>query len=166
MSMIYGIFNNLWSFIMNRFKIISPYLLLFVLASFTTVLAQDKRFIAILPFTNTGSAESNWVARGIEEILYDKFTNLHSATVFEKETLDRILLKNGIRKASDLTVRNAFLVGKETGVDVLLTGDYLVMGQNLKIHFRVVSTYTGADIFSDSFEGRLSDILSIKSRAC
>ena len=57
---------------------------------------QEKRRIAILPFTNNGGAESNWVARGIEEIVYDKLSNLSHMQVFEKETFDRILRSNNI----------------------------------------------------------------------
>ncbi len=137
------------------------FILLILLFLFPSLFAQQERFIAILPFTNTGSAQYDWVARGIEEILYDKFSNLNSVQVFEKVTLDRILKNRNIRKESDLTVRKAFALGKETGVDVLLTGNYQSSGNKLNLKFRLISTYTGSDILNKTFRGQISDIFRL-----
>lgn len=138
-------------------------LLLFVLGS--GAFAQQKRFIAILPFTNTGSGEYDWVARGIEEILYDKFSNLHAITVFEKETFDRILRKNNVHTLDDLTLRTAFKLGKETDTDVLIAGAYKVSGSTLEVRFKAISTYTGASIFDQTYQGSLGKIYSLNKTA-
>ncbi len=123
--------------------------------------SQERRFLAILPFSNSGSAEYSWVARGIEEVLYDKMGNLEIVKVYERETILGILKDVGIQTESDISVRNAFGVGKETGVDVLIVGSYAVSGGNLGIKFRAISTYTGANVFLNTFQGPLGDIFKL-----
>jgi len=139
---------------------------LFLLILYVSLLsAQEKRILAILPFTNMGSSETDWIARGIEEILYNKFSNLQNVTIYEKETLKRILTKNKIQSQTDLTIRKAFALGKETGTDVLLTGYYKSDGTSLTINFRLISTYTGGDIYNQLFEGTLQNIFKIHKKA-
>ncbi|HFE64781.1 MAG TPA: tetratricopeptide repeat protein, partial [Caldithrix sp.] len=142
-----------------------PFILFFLFLLGSGAAAQQKRFIAILPFSNTGSGEYDWVARGIEEILYDKFSNLHTITVFEKETFDRILRKSNVHALKDLTLRKAFQLGKETGTDVLIAGTYKVSGSTLVITYKAVSTYTGANIFDRTFQGPLANIYSLNKTA-
>lgn len=141
-------------------------LLIFVSTLFPSLLfSQEKRYFAILPVENLSPAESAWVSRGIEEILYDKFSDLHSISVFEKETLNRILQENNVSKQSDLTVRRAFSIGKETGTDVLIAAAYRVENRNLSLNVKVISTYTGGTIFDRAFQGDLADIYKINADA-
>jgi tetratricopeptide (TPR) repeat protein len=136
-----------------------------ILFLFELLSAQDKRIIAILPFTNTSTTEADWVGRGIEEILYDKMNNLENVVVFEKETITRVLNDNDIRTQKDVTVRKAFSIGKETGVDVLLTGEYQVNKNLLNIQFRLISTYTGGDIYQKSVNEPIEKIFSLHQQA-
>jgi len=131
----------------------------------TQLLAQEKRVVGILPFTNNGSAEGNWVGRGIEEILFDKFSNLKNVDVFERETLSRLLTKYNVTDQASLTVRKAFSIGKETGVEVLLTGNYLLNGNELNLAFRLISTYTGGDIFRKTYSGPVENIFQLHEQA-
>jgi tetratricopeptide (TPR) repeat protein len=142
-------------------------ILIFIIAFFfvSSLLSQEKRFIAILPFANDGTIESKWVARGIEEILYDKLGNLRSIVVFEKETLDRILNNYGVQSANDIDIRKAFRIGKDTGADVLVVGSYKVVGDEITFNFRAISTYTGANVFNKMFKGQLSDIFKLFENA-
>jgi len=150
---------------MNLFFKLVRHTLFAMLVIFTLLHSQEKRLIAILPFTNGGSQEHAWVARGIEEILYDKLSNLRPVNVFEKETLLRILAKKKINSLSDLNARKAFSIGKETGADVLIAGSYKVVSGKLLLKFRVISTYTGADIFNQTFSGPLEKIFQMHTKA-
>ena len=110
------------------------YLATFILLQFFAAVlpAQQNRFIAIMPFSNSGDTQYDWLSRGIEEILYDKFSNIGTVTVFEKETFDRVLRSAQVYRYSDLTIRNAFLLGKETGVDVLVAGSYVYKADDIR----------------------------------
>jgi tetratricopeptide (TPR) repeat protein len=132
-----------------------------ILISLTQVQAQGERYLAVLPFANSGDPEYDWIARGIEEILYEKMGNLQAVKVYERETILKLLKEVGIQTEADITVRNAFAVGKETGVDVLIVGSYAVSGGNLGVKFRAISTYTGGNVYLNTFQGPLSDIFQI-----
>ena len=146
----------------RKFVEISFLLLLILTAS---LFAQEQRLVAILPFDNEGSSAYDWVSRGIEEILYNKVSDLSPLQAFEKETLTRILKKLQVTHTAEISVKKAFAIGKETGADVIITGAYKVTGDRLKIHFRLISTYTGNDIFNDTYTDRLSAIFDMHVRA-
>ncbi len=144
-----------------KINIVLLFLICFTFSGF----AQEQRIVAIVPFANDGPVAYDWVARGIEEILYDKLTNLQNLTVFEKITLDRYLQENQIKNSEDLTVKKAFKLGRDTGTEIIIAGKYRVIDGNLFQTFRVISTYTGADIYLQEFRGPLSDIFQIHERA-
>ena len=148
---------------MKSGEVLARHILIFMLTLlfFNNVNAQGKRFLAVLPFSNTGSEEYAWISRGIEEILYEKLNNLDVVKVYERETIMGVLRDVGIATESDITVRKAFSVGKETGVDVLIVGSYAMSGSTLKIKFRAISTYTGGDIFSKTFNGSLQELFQL-----
>ena len=137
------------------------YIVLFSILLNGTLFSQDRRFLAILPFSNSGGPEYDWIERGIEEILYDKLGSVEAVKLYERETILRVLKEVGIQSEADITARNAFGVGKETGVDVLIAGTYAVVGENLGIKFRAVSTYTGANVFLNTYKGPVSDIFKL-----
>lgn len=137
--------------------------LLLTLVFSTISFSQGKRIVGIIPFDNTGSAQYAWVARGIEEILYDKFSVPEEISVYEKETLVRLLQELKVSSSADLQRRTSFAIGKKSGIEVLVVGSYRVKEGNLSVDFRLVSTYTGSDIMNRQFEGPLNQIFSLFS---
>jgi len=141
------------------------FMIVFFLLSLGVLHAQEKRIIAIIPFENKGTSRFDWVKRGIEEILYDKFANINELTIYEKETLNRNLKKLNIKTSADISRRNAFTLGKFTGVEIIVAGDYQVKSGVLTTNFRLISTYTGSDIFNRQYSGNLGDIFSLYTQA-
>jgi len=58
--------------------------------------AQSKRIVGIMFFNNQSSVTNNWVGYGIEK-------NVNAITVYEKETLNRVLKKVKALNSRDLT---------------------------------------------------------------
>lgn len=123
--------------------------------------SQAKRVIGILEFDNESSAEYGWVSNGIEQILYDKLKEISSLSVFEEETLSRVLEKLSVNSSRQLGARQAFSIGKETGIEVLILGNYRVANDNIALGFKLVSTYTGAPLMEQTFSGQLGEIFSL-----
>lgn len=123
--------------------------------------SQTKRVIGILKFDNASGAEYDWVSNGIEQILYDKLKEISSLSVFEEETLSRVLDKLNVKSSGQLGARQAFSIGKETGIEVLILGNYRVVNDNLSLGFKLVSTYTGAPLMEQTFSGQLADIFGL-----
>ena len=138
----------------------------FLLVAFLLILSfsgysQTKRVIGILEFDNASSAEYEWVSNGIEQILYDKLKEISSLSVFEEETLSRVLEKLSVSSSGQIGTRQAFSIGKETGIEVLILGNYRVVNDNLTLGFKLVSTYTGAPLMQQTFSGQLADIFGL-----
>ncbi len=141
-------------------KSIGSKTLVFVLVALFTALshAQSARVVGVIPFENEGGSRYDWVAQGIEEILYDKLSKMSALSVYEKETLVRILKKQGIKNSASLDAKTAFSVGKATSIEVLYAGDYKVTGEQLSMNVRLYSTYTGSSIFTEKYDGPVKDI--------
>lgn len=114
-----------------------------------------------MEFANESSAEYGWVAKGIEQILYEKLKEISSLSVYEQETLSHTLKKLNINSSRDVGARQAFSIGKEAGIDVLLLGNYRVVNDNLSFAFKVMSTYTGAPIMQQTYSGQLGEIFDL-----
>ncbi|MCB0311666.1 MAG: tetratricopeptide repeat protein [Calditrichaeota bacterium] len=145
-----------------RFIVYVPLFLLLILAGQGH--GQTNRMIGILSFTNEGPSGYQWVARGIEELLYDKLAGVSGVSVYEKETLTRILEKSGIKSSATVDAKSAFSIGKATGIQVLFLGSYQADGNNIVLNFKMVSTYTGSPIYQESFTGSFNDIFSLLAK--
>jgi superkiller protein 3 len=121
--------------------------------------SQISRMIGVLPFPNEGNSRYDWVARGIDELLYNKLSEISSLSVYERETFKRVLINSKI-DVSTVDARKAFGIGKATGIEVLILGKYEVRNDNLSLAFRMVSTYTGASIYEENFVGPLGELFS------
>ena len=132
---------------------------LFTLLWAMPAFGQQERNVGILPFHNTNGSDS-WIGKGIEEYLYDKLNGISSLSVYERETLERILVRSKISSAKDVDTKTAFSVGKSTGIEVLFGGDFAQSGDNLTINFRIISTYTGAPILETILDGSTSNLFT------
>lgn len=147
---------------MRSFRTIST--ILFLLLSAGGVLGQTGRVVGILPFHNTGSPKFGWVSQGTEDILSNALSGFNAVSIFEKETQQRVLKQLGIASAGDVNARQAFAIGKQTGVEVIFLGDYAVDAGQLTLNFRVLSTYTGGEIYRETFTGPLDNIFSFMKK--
>lgn len=127
----------------------------------SSVYGQAQRMVGILVFQNQGDPAYDWVGRGIEELLYSDLGEIHALQIYEKETLDRLLDQLGIVPSEQLTARQAFSIGKFSGIEVLFAGGYRVSGNQLSLMFRVYSTYTGTPILEETYTGPLPEIFSL-----
>lgn len=140
------------------------FLFMFVGLLNSPAFSQARRMVGVFKFDNEGSPEQDWVARGIEEILYEKLKQVNSLTVYERETLHRISAKLDVHSSKEITPRKAFQIGKETGIEVIFMGNYRVNNGRLSVGFRLVSTYTGEDLITQGFSDKLENIFDVFDR--
>ncbi len=152
---------------MNNKKLtVIPQLFLLILIFISSVNAQDRRVIGIIPFGNlNGHDKYNWVSRGIEEILYDKLKNISGFLVYEKETLDRYLSQMDITNSIQVKASEAYKLGKYTGIEVLILGTYKVESAGkASIHVEFINTYTGSKIYEQTYVSGLNQLFTIFER--
>ncbi len=128
-------------------------------------ICQSDRTIGILPFRNEGASRYEWMGYGIDQILYTKLAEISSLTVYEKQTLKTILSQSGIDPAGEIDPRKAFSIGKATGIEVLILGNYRIENTQLAMQVRMVSTYTGASILEESYSGSPDEVFAFLEKA-
>ncbi|MCK5077933.1 MAG: tetratricopeptide repeat protein [Calditrichia bacterium] len=139
---------------------------LFFVLMYSISNAQNRRVLGIISFGNENDQDKyGWVSRGVEEILYDKLKNMSGYLIYEKETLDRYLSHMGIQNSLQVKAREAYKIGKFTGIEVLILGSYkVVSGNKLSIHVEFLNTYTGSKIYEQTYVADLSQIFNIFER--
>ena len=127
----------------------------------TGLFAQQQRNVGILPFYNNSGKNAEWLSKGIEYYLYNKLPELSALSVYEQETLNRQLKAMNFSAKKTLEAKTAFSVGKETGIEVIYTGDYSLNNDQLTINLSLISTYTGAPIFTRTVSGSVDQLFEL-----
>jgi TolB-like protein/Tfp pilus assembly protein PilF len=109
--------------------------------------------IAVLPFANTsGDPNTEYLSDGISEALINSLTELQQLKVIARATAFRYKGKEVDPQA----------VGRELNVRAVLMGRVRQMGETLNIQVDLVDATTGAQLWGQEFERKVSDVLSVK----
>jgi len=115
----------------------------------------DRPSIAVLPFPNmSGDPEQEYFADGMtEEVI---------------TALSRLTWLFVIARNSSFTYRGKAVdvrqVGRELGVRYILEGSVRRAGNRLRFAGRLVDASSGTHIWSDRFEGEMSDVFALQDR--
>jgi serine/threonine protein kinase/Tfp pilus assembly protein PilF len=109
--------------------------------------------IAVLPFANTsGDTNTEYLSDGISEALINSLTELQQLRVIARSTAFRYKGREVDPQA----------VGRELNVRAVLMGRVRQMGDTLNIQVDLVDATTGAQLWGQDYERKVSDTLSVK----
>jgi eukaryotic-like serine/threonine-protein kinase len=109
--------------------------------------------IAVLPFTNvTGDQSTEYLSDGITESIINSLSQLPNMRVMARTTMFRYKGQNADPQA----------VGRELGVDAVVTGKALHQGDTLVIQADLVYVSDGSQLWGDRFNRKFVDVLSIQ----
>ena len=109
--------------------------------------------IAVLPLVNTsGDPNTEYLSDGISEALINSLTELRQLRVIARSTAFRYKGKEVDPQA----------VGRELNVRAVLMGRVRQVGDTLNIQVDLVDATTGAQLWGEEYERKVSDILSVK----
>jgi len=115
--------------------------------------AIPKKSIAGLPFENaSGNPETEYLSDGISEALINSLTELQQLKVIARSTAFRYK-----GKPVDPQV-----VGRELKVRAVLMGLVRQTGERLNVQVDLVDATTGAQLWGEEYERKLSDVLLVK----
>jgi TolB-like protein/Tfp pilus assembly protein PilF len=115
--------------------------------------AIPEKSIAVLPFENaSGNPETEYLSDGISETLINSLTELQQLKVIARSTAFRYKGKPTDPQA----------VGRELKVRAVLMGLVRQVGDRLNVQVDLVDTTTGAQLWGEEYERKLSDVLSVK----
>ncbi|MBD3226192.1 MAG: tetratricopeptide repeat protein [Caldithrix sp.] len=139
------------------------HLIIFLLMA-SVLLAQDKRKIGIIPFTNkTGNSSSEWVSYGLEYLLHNKLSVISTFFVPDKKVFHEALQKANFGR-KPMTERMISNIGRYSGVEVTVSGNYKVENGTLILNVVYSNAYKGETIFTTKFEEPLDNLFSINRK--
>jgi TolB-like protein/Tfp pilus assembly protein PilF len=115
----------------------------------------DNPSIAVLPFTNmSGDPEQEYFSDGMTEDIISGLARLHWLFVIARNSTFTF-------KGKAVDVKQ---VGRELGVRYVLEGSVRKAGDRVRIASQLIDAATGAHIWTDRFDGALSDIFDLQDR--
>ena len=111
--------------------------------------------LAVLPLTNlTRDPAQEYFADGMTEELSTRISQLGALHVISTASAMRF-------KGSSRSPRE---IGRDLGVEALVTGSVLRVGSRTRISAQLLRASTGENLWAESFEGDLSDVLALQAR--
>lgn len=115
--------------------------------------AAAKNSIAVLPFVNAGSdPNAEYLSDGITESLINSLSQIKNVRVLARSTMFRFKGKDADPQA----------VGKQLGVDAVLTGRVVQLGDNLSVQADLVNVADGSQVWGERYNRKASDILAVQ----
>lgn len=109
--------------------------------------------IAVMPFENaSGNADTEYLSDGISEALINSLTELQQLKVIARSTAFRY-------KGKEVDPR---AVGRELNVGAVLMGRVRQFGESLNVQVDLIDTSTGAQVWGQEYERKLSDLVTVK----
>jgi serine/threonine protein kinase/tetratricopeptide (TPR) repeat protein len=109
--------------------------------------------IAVLPFVNaSGDQTTEYFSDGITESIINSLSQLPGTRVMARATMFRY-------KGKDVDAR---AVGRELGVDAVVTGRALQQGDTLVVQAELMNVSDGSQLWGDRFNRKLADVLAIQ----
>lgn len=109
--------------------------------------------IAVLPFANTNAdPNTEFLSDGITESLINSLSQLPNVRVLARSTVFRF-------KGTDADPR---AVGKQLGVDTVLTGRVVQAGENLSVQAELVNAADGSQVWGERYNRKAADILAVQ----
>ncbi len=142
-----------------KIKLIS----IFVLLTISFHFAQDKRKVALLPLENNAGGDLSWVASGVEYLTSNKLSVLSGFQPVERQAIARVMDELGVRPGV-LDERNASQLGRISGADVTVSGNYSGNAQQLNFSIYYHNTANGRMIFSENISASNSSLNDVASQ--
>ncbi len=135
-------------------------LILVVLILASSLLAQDKRKIGLIPFTNEQpNPKYDWISYGLDYYLRNKLSVLSGFYVPDKKQFKKVLKEVGFGKGP-LTERMIYHIGKYGNVEVTVSGSYSVQGNMLTLNVLYSNAYNGTALLTSKIAKPLNEFFA------
>ena len=125
-----------------------------------------RRSVAVLPMKNlSGEAAHNWLRLALAETISAELAGGNQFRVVSGENVVRMQQELAPPAGVGLTRKQLDEIGRDLGSDLILTGNYLVVGGKMRIDVRLDEVATGDAIASASITDTSDRFLDIVARA-
>jgi serine/threonine protein kinase/Tfp pilus assembly protein PilF len=110
--------------------------------------------IAVMPFVNdSGNADVEYLSDGMTETLISSLSSIPNISVKARSTVF-------FYKGKNISAKK---IGEELGVQAVLQGRFVQHGNDLKLSLELVNTETQDVLWSDQFNRKMGDLVSLQS---
>lgn len=115
--------------------------------------APPKNSVAVLPFQNASNDPNmEYLSDGITESLINSLSQLPNVRVLARSTMFRFKGQDADPQA----------VGRQLGVDTVLTGRVVQLGDSLSVQADLVNVADGSQMWGEQFNRRLTDLVALQ----
>lgn len=135
---------------------------LFLLFSFIEVHAEETR-VAVLPFRNLMQKEDlNWLSEGIASTITAKLGNVKGLALVERTQLQLTLKELGLQMSGVVDDSTAVKAGKSMGAQIVVLGEFQVVGDQVRISARFVEVQTAKVVSTTVVTGSFQNIFTLQ----
>ncbi len=131
---------------------------------FTTPCTAKQMNILVHPFENTGDKEYSWISAGMTDTVISDLTRIKNISVVSNQDRKKVLEEAKFIFSGLAEEDKMIKLGKLTGANVIFTGSYLVSGDRIRVHARLVNLETGKVENSTKIDGTLNGIFYLQDK--
>ncbi|MCI0469974.1 MAG: tetratricopeptide repeat protein, partial [Nitrospirae bacterium] len=137
-------------------------IVLVLLFSFTEIQAADFK-VAVLPFRNLMQKEDlNWLSEGIASTITANLGKVKGLDLVERSQLQLTLKEMGLQQSGIVDEGTAVKAGKSLGAQVVVIGEFQVVGDQVRISARFVEVQTAKVISTSVVTGSFQNIFTLQ----
>ncbi|HOV91194.1 MAG TPA: CsgG/HfaB family protein, partial [Syntrophorhabdaceae bacterium] len=137
---------------------------LILLGLSTTPLYAKQLNILVYPFENTGDKRYSWISAGMTHTVITDLANIRGIGVVSDADRKRImeeikLITSGLTKEETM-----IKLGQLTGANIIFTGSYLVVGENIRVTAHLLNVETGKIESAIKIDGAIDKIFDLQDK--
>jgi TolB-like protein/tetratricopeptide (TPR) repeat protein len=141
-----------------------PLTLILFFFVFITPCPAKQMNILVHPFENTGDKAYSWLSAGMTETVITDLMRIQNISVVSNQDRKKILEEMKFIFSGLVEEDKMIKLGKLTGANVIFTGSYLVSGDRIRVHARLVNVETGKVESSTKIDGTLNGIFDLQDK--
>ncbi|MRR15487.1 MAG: tetratricopeptide repeat protein [Deltaproteobacteria bacterium] len=120
--------------------------------------------ILVHPFENTGNKEFSWISAGMTDTVITDLARIKTINVVSNDDRKKIIEEMKFI-FSGLTEEDKMMkTGKLIGANIIFTGRYLVSGDRIRVHARLVNVETGKVENTAKIDGTVGGIFDLQDK--
>ncbi len=120
--------------------------------------------ILVHPFDNTGGKEYSWISAGMTDTVIADLTSIKNISVVSNTDRKKVLEEVKFVFSGLVEEDRMIKLGKLTGAHVIFTGSYLVSGNRIRVHARLVNVETGKVESTAKIDGTIDGIFDLQDK--
>ena len=122
----------------------------------------NNKVISIITFKNTtNNANFNWLTEAISDSITVDIAKLDVLKVVERADLKKILIEQQLSNSNLADPNYAIKVGKLLSAQLILTGDFIIVGNELRINAKIINVERGNIVSAYAINGDKSKLFNM-----